>query len=381
VRRSRSVVRVERVIAFVITALLIANVVALENLPPERVQLQAGGVLAGEIAALQEFVERTRGLEFHKNVDIALVPAEQVLLEPGGAQEEDAEGAEQFALVLVALGWAEGPDAVLRADEALSEGVLGRYDPADGTLRVREGPLDDFTRSIIVHELTHALDDQHFGLARTASPLIADEREQSFRALAEGNASAVEEAYVRAHPEARKGREAIENAPPPDVPEALLALASYPYFAGLEFVEAVRRSGGLDAVNRAFDHPPVTSEQVLHPERYLRGEKALEVERPQPDGEVIDRGVLGELALILMLQPAVGIDAARAAADGWGGDRYLADVSGERVCLRLNVVADAPKELGELATAFGSWAAKHPGAAVTADGMIRVERCVSRPAS
>jgi hypothetical protein len=374
----RRLSQVQAVLAVAIAAVLVGDAVAYGHLP-RHATLHAPGELAAEIGPLQAFVETQRGLEFRKGVAIRLV--DQTALsapdEPAAADDAASKQERAQALVLVALGLAESADAVKRANDLVAGAILGRYLPERHELLVRKGPIDDFTRSILVHELTHALDDQRLGLTR-GNRFSIDESDLSFHALAEGNATYVEDEYVKTHPQAAARRQQDSEQPlPAGIPEALLAIASYPYLAGVRFIGALRASGGVEAVNRAFRDPPVTSEQVLHPDRYLRGEPPRVAIRPKPEGEVVDRGVLGELVLRLMLETRDN-PVADAAATGWGGDRYVAWRSGNQICLRAHIIMDSPTDVTELRTALTAWAAAHPGARLSGTAtMLVLDRCVA----
>jgi hypothetical protein len=353
-------------------AVLVGDAVAFARIP-RHVTLHAEGALGREIGPLQAFVEAKRGLEFHKRVDIRVVDQKELAGQPELRSDEEKEARDQ-SLVLVALGLADSVESIRKAGDLVAESTLGRYDPDGRQLLVQRGPIDDFARSVLVHELTHALDDQRFDLGRNTTP-FPDEADLSFRALVEGNATYVEEAYLEAHPQGRRDDSA--EPLPEGIPIKLLAIASYPYAAGLNFVTALHDRGGSDEVNRAFEHPPTTSEQVLHPERYLRGEGPRAFQRPQPDNDdVVDRGVLGELILRLMIgEPSDPV--AVAAGEGWAGDRYVAWRAGGEVCLRAHIVMDTPNDERELRQALQGWASTHPGSIITGSpGLVVLRRCV-----
>lgn len=101
-------------------------------------------------------------------------------------------------------------------------------------------------------------------------------------------------------------------------------------------------------------------EQLLHPDRLLAGALPLPLEEPQPDGEVVERGVLGELGLTILLASVLEPATARIAADGWGADRYVAWSDGPLACIRASFLADSPTDSEELTRALADWVGRRP---------------------
>ena len=106
---------------------------------------------------------------------------------------------------------------------------------------------------------------------------------------------------------------------------------------------------------------------------WARGPKA--VPAPPADGAVVSQGVMGQLTLALMLAASVDGATAEAAADGWGGDRYVAWRNGNQTCVRLAVVMDSPEHTAELGQALTEWATVNPGGVVEGAGPFTVTRC------
>jgi hypothetical protein len=119
----------------------------------------------------------------------------------------------------------------------------------------------------------------------------------------------------------------------------------------------------------------VTTEQVLRPEKFTAGEGPKAVPVPAADGAVVSQGVMGQLTLALMLAESVDGATAEAAADGWGGDHYVAWRNGNQTCVRLAVVMDSPEHTAELGQALTEWATVNPGGVVEGAGPFTVTRC------
>ena len=120
-------------------------------------------------------------------------------------------------------------------------------------------------------------------------------------------------------------------------------------------------------------NPPTTTEQLLHPQKFLAGEGAKPVSAPTADGKTIDTGVIGEFGLGIVLEQGItdgtlsDADVKRA-TEGWGGDAYVAWDQGTATCVRDRIVMDAPQDQNELMTAFQRFAATRRGVTVTNSG-------------
>lgn len=338
------------------------------------------GDIGDVVAELSRFVEDQRGLQF-------LEPVEVTLLDDAGFRarllsdlSEEVDDIRLSERLLVALGVIEpGTDLVALQEDLLGAGVVGFYDPETGELVVRGAEPTPYVRETIVHELTHALDDQHFELDR---PEIdeegTDDASLAFAGLVEGVATWVDEAY-RSSLSPAEQREAFseELALGSDLdvsrfPTFFITTLVFPYQAGPPFVEALVNRGGTAAIDAAYDRPPGTTEQVRHPEAYFTGEDAVEVPPPPAEGPVIDEGVMGE-AVIFALLADVDPVVANSAATGWGGDRYVAwDAGDGRTCVRVAAVGDSEGDTRELEAGFRALAAGHDDAVVGRDGSVVV---------
>jgi hypothetical protein len=340
-----------------------------------------------DLPTLTAFVERTRGLRFLHRPKVQLLGDhrfDQVYSggdQPGSPPDQRADDA-AYAGLLRALGLVQGDVDFDSVDAQEARDIVGFYDSDTKVLYVRGHRPTAYVEDVVVHELTHALDDQHFGIDHEPAD---DDGASAYDALIEGSAMIVEDRWFDSR--SRHDQAVIEKedggAPtdgasgeaqqgPPDV---FGALDDFPYDAGPDFVQALLDDGGQARLDHAFVDPPATTEQVMHPDRYLAREGARAVAAPPADGPVADDGTLGELMLQLVVQESVDHDRAVAAAAGWGGDHYVTWTDGNRTCVRLNVVMDSDRDTDELLVALRSWTADHAGAAVTGTDPVTLVNC------
>ncbi|HEV2765738.1 MAG TPA: hypothetical protein VGV38_22325 [Pyrinomonadaceae bacterium] len=226
-------------------------------------------------------------------------------------------------------------------------------------------PTASADRSLLTHEFVHALQDQHFDLLKMllVRPYNFDRTEALF-ALVEGDATNVQrrresgEAWskrslddIARQEEERFGSSRRELGAffPPLLTETFV----FRYRDGARFVEAVRRAGG--SADEAFRRPPASSEQVLHPEKYLAGEAPREAK--VDEGRFTRRGYrlaastpLGEIGVRGLLLAG----ASRAAA-GWGGDRaYVFEREGSAALFVWQTVWDRREDAQEFFRAYGA---------------------------
>ena len=340
--------------------------------PPARTH--AGGLtpvlpLRVALPRIERFVEHERGLRFKHPVTVRLLGRKAFLakLHKGQSQPKPAE-VEQLTATLAALGLVTPRIDIVKAfRSAYDAGTLGFYDFKDKRLYVRGTRATPGARAVLSHELTHALDDQWFGLRRPALEKDNQEKQIAFTALSEGDAERTRTAYEAAMTTADKAaatREENGQSRPPKVPQVVLLLIGFPYIVGPRFVDALVAEGGTKAISAAFRRPPVSSEQLLDPTAYLQEDRPRHVATPRSDGVRVDHSDLGTIGLLLMLVHRLPPADAQAAVRGWGGDQYATWRAGEhRWCLRDTVVMDDAAATGRFDAALARWVAASHGRA------------------
>jgi hypothetical protein len=163
-------------------------------------------------------------------------------------------------------------------------------------------------------------------------------------------------------------QEALEAAPP-IVREIFL----FPYLRGLEFVSTLQEEG-WQAVDAAFADPPQSTEQILHPDKYLSRDEPQVVALPPLTGtlgagwHLVEAETLGEFQTGLYLEQQVDQATADLASQGWDGDQYALYVQDGAEVLVLATVWDGPQDREEFVRAYAQYAEGKYGGAATRSG-------------
>ena len=333
------------------------------------------------VPVAERFVEQHRGLKFKQKVKVTFLSDADFRSRLAATSNIDAPAFATEAKVFEALGLVDGrPDLAKAEQELQGAGVIGFYDPKTKELAVRGVEAKPSVRHVVVHELTHALQDQWFGLDRP--PHNDDESDLAFTTLVEGDAVRIENQYIASLSEADRAQaeQTSGSRPPSDVPQVLLELESFPYIVGPPFTQAVVAAGGESRLDKAFTTPPTTTAEVIHPNRFLSGLSVSQVDFPDAGGAVIDKGVIGEFGLDLLLERMGGRGEvnradAQTIATSWAGDRYVAWEQGSQTCVRTRLQLSGTAATRVLLNALGRFAADHPGTTVEGSAPVLFTAC------
>ncbi|WP_287153618.1 hypothetical protein [Candidatus Solincola tengchongensis] len=329
------------------------------------------------IEAVLHQVEGLRGLSADPDVPVDYLTQDQLRkrmiedFEEENPEEEIRTASEIMAM----LGFVEpGLDLYKLYIDLYTEQIAGFYDPEEKRMFLISedqdmGPMD---RYVLAHELTHYLQDVNFNLRRPPfyDPPESEEGtddDASFAAtcLVEGDAMLTSQLWLYRYMDASEmlemqqesgefSTEVLDSAPE-YVRDGLL----FPYEEGMEFVRFLQKTGGFDRVDAAFQHPPKSTEQIYHPEKYLSGDDPIPLELPDLSAELGEGwelaydDVLGEFDVFELFKPFMSKSAAEEAAAGWGGNdyHYYRDSVGEKLLVQL-YAWDSEEDASEFIAAY-----------------------------
>ncbi|MGB8477183.1 MAG: hypothetical protein WCE61_24150 [Candidatus Acidiferrum sp.] len=256
--------------------------------------------------------------------------------------------------------------------ELLTEQIAGLYDPKAREFYVADWiPLDD-QRMVMAHELTHALQDQHFHIeswVKAARP--NDDAEMARESVLEGSAMAAMTDYILEG----TGR-SVQDLPPFDpsvfagdlsktpklkeAPQFLKDSLVFPYLAGLTFSAAILRTSGWNGISGVFAMPPISTQQIMHPALYKSAETSVPVKIPSldkllgPDWAKIDENVMGEFGWKEILKQFLDGERAKPLAAAWEGDRYALyeQKTSKRLILMARLRLDSEDHAGAIFEAY-----------------------------
>ena len=297
------------------------------------------------------------------------------------AEETTPEDIEKMRQAYVTLGLLdEDFDLAAVLVDMQAESIAGFYTPEEKRLYIiSENELVEAEQRItFAHEYTHALQDQHFGLARLTEVEGNSDRALAARSLGEGDATLLMAIYAYenvtqaewkwlAYQASRLEEEKVKTAP-----QVLGKVFLFPYTYGTQFVLGLFFQGGWAAVNQAYSYPPQSTEQVMHLDKYIAKDEPQSVELPDLTAslgegwEPLDQDVMGELVTMLYLGEQLDEGQAAQAAEGWDGDAYviLRNSQGQRL-LVVCAVWDSAAEAQEFSAAFSDYVTRKYGGALT----------------
>jgi hypothetical protein len=315
-----------------------------------------------EVDEILKFASKDTDLPIKQEVKRKLATRDEVVtyLEKTMAEDKDAQRLRRSELVLKKFG-------LLPADfdlqgflvKLLREQVAGYYDPKTKTVNLLDWIEAEQQRPVMAHELTHALQDQSFGLEKwmksgdvdldekknpTPEDLEKDEVSEARQAVVEGQAMVVLVDYMLAptgqsllsSPQlanALKEGMLAGTADSPafqGAPIFLKEALTFPYRYGLDFEAELLRSGGKQkAYAAAFTNPPESTRQIMEPKTYLSGEKLEPMHLPDfkedfKNYERFDIGAMGEFDVGVLVDQYAGVETSQAIYPHWRGGYYYA---------------------------------------------------------
>ena len=301
--------------------------------------------LFSEIGTIEAGLSEITGLSFHRAVPYAVINKDQLRRYLEGRIKDSIKPedmrAEELTLKLLGL---IPPDFDLRQNtvDLLTEQAAAFYDYNKRKLYVLEGNAAGAEeRMALVHELAHALADQHFPLRKyIREGLQSDDGSTARLAVMEGQASWLMTAYM-----------SKQSGGPAEAPDKMLDLMTtsistsaaqypvfskaplyireslvFPYTQGMLFQNVLFRKLGRDSFSEVFRNPPVSTQQILHPEAYL-SHRAPHIPDPPPVPDQrqfrkLAEGSLGELDYRVLLSQYAGQEEGSQAAAHLDGGSY-----------------------------------------------------------
>ncbi len=328
--------------------------------------VRAGELDRARFEDIRERLSRTRGLAFLRPVPVSVVRSSEVrsYLREELGREMPPEELRNLTRVYSRLKLLDPDDdlegAVL---DLYQDQVAGFYDPRKQSLflvadalrgqfaiRVASALLrrDLAGEMFLAHELTHALQDQHFEIGRYLKDVKQDDRSLARRAVYEGDATLSGFATLAGGLEqgmldkiVGKLREVPEELEQryPDTPLVLRAAVAFQYVEGTEMAAEAYRRAGWPGVNALVENPPASTEQVMHIEKYFASEDPpveIDLGGVALGGggwRVVEQNTMGELIVLTLLKRHLSAEKAATAAAGWGGDKLVASQRGESMRL------------------------------------------------
>lgn len=303
-------------------------------------------LLRKQVRRVTRSISRLRRLRPRRQVQLELVTKEQLAarLAQQRVQALSDEELETERLVWARLGLLSGQ---VKDYKALLQRLRpGRatvfYDARARRLVVARGALPAKRDPVLAHELCRALQDQR-GRLRRLMRRVKESRDRLLARLAllEGDCTAVMLEYMLAPssrdlsslsrdvgPLIRKAITGDDGARLAAAPALVREMLLFPHVHGVGFIRKLRQRHQWSLVDKLYNRPPASTEQVLHYRKYWRRERPVTIRaRALPALEQLKplrRDTLGELILRIYLAQGVSEDAAARAAAGWGGDRLEA---------------------------------------------------------
>jgi hypothetical protein len=361
--------------------------------PPPTPLVTPSSDLLIQMDTIEAEVERWRGLDETSPITRALMTRQELEAYTERQFEEDytPDEIQSDVQVLAAFDFVPaGFDLRGVLVDLYSSQVVGFYDDEKKALYVITDLAEGFdlsARTIFAHEFTHGLQDEHFGLqAFTDEDRMNDDTVLAHLSLVEGDATLSMSKYLYAHLSelTTDDMRSLQNSGDKASQEALAAAPAiiretlmFPYVYGLNFVSTLQEQG-WEAVDAAYADPPQSTEQILHPEKYLsRDEPVIVTVPPLTDTlgtgwHLVEAETLGEFQTGLYLAQQVDQATADQASAGWDGDQYAVYVDGEDTVLVFATAWDSAQDRQEFVDAYIQYAVDKYGQPPTQQGSSEI---------
>lgn len=308
-----------------------------------------------------QFASQDTGLPIKREVKRKLAKRDEVqaYIQKRMKDDKDAQRLERSSAVLKKFGLLpRNFDLSSFLVTMLREQVAGYYDPKTNTVNLLNWVDVEQQKPVLAHELTHALQDQSFGIEKwlkepdgadknknpKPEDIVSDEETAARQAVTEGQAMVVLLDYSLAPlgktllnspqiADALKQGMLLGTADSPAFREAPIFLKeelTFPYRYGLDFTAALLQAGGKElAYGGTFKNPPKSTREIMEPETYLSHEKLepmklIDFEKDFAGYEPFDIGAIGEFDVAVLVEQYVGQEESAALYPHWRGGYYFA---------------------------------------------------------
>jgi hypothetical protein len=327
--------------------------------PETKITPQQAEQLFRDVDTILDFASKDTSLPIKHEVKRRMASRDEVVsyLKKNMAEDKDVQRLRRTELVLKKFGLLpENFDLQTFLVSLLEEQVAGYYDSKTKTVNLLDWVVPDLQRPVLAHELTHALQDQSFGLDKwlkkgtedldtkkdlTPDDITKDENSEARQAVVEGQAMVVLVDYMLApmHRTVADSPEVVQmlnegmmagtsdSVQYKNAPIFMKEALTFPYRYGVEFEAELLRAGKEKAFAATFQNPPRTTREIMEPKTYLSGEHVAPLPLPDfkhifKDYDRFDVGAIGEFDVAVLAEQYASEDAAHNIYPHWRGGYY-----------------------------------------------------------
>ncbi len=337
-----------------------------------------------QITKIESEAATVRGLKPKTDVPEYFVSSEQIKenLKQEIAQDYPRDQARRDTLELWLMRFIDDQslDLLQVQVDLLGEQVLGYYDQDKKDLFVRndQQPLSPLAQETLAHEFVHSLQDEYYDLKKlTPRNSHNGDRDSAVTSLIEGDATISGILFAQKYMSQAEFQELLKEDSSAStkvldqVPLYIRESLQFPYDQGVKFVLALYQQGGFPRINKAFQDPPTSTEQILHPEKYMNSPRDVPktvdlvplTDTLGAGWTMQDTNTLGEFDLDALLRSNNVTDPEASA--GWGGARYALYQGNGGAVVLLTTRWDTAKDADEFNAALTQSLSK-----ATKDGAI-----------
>lgn len=328
--------------------------------PETKITQEQAEQLFRDVDTILEFASKDTSLPIKHEVKRRLASRDEVVsyLQKNMAEDKDVKRLRRTELVLKKFGLLPKDfDLQSFLVSLLEEQVAGYYDAKTKTVNLLDWVAPDLQRPVLAHELTHALQDQSFGLDKwlkrgdedldtkkdlKPDDITKDEYGEARQAVVEGQAMVVLVDYMLApmHRTVADAPEVVDmlnesmatgsadSKVYQNAPVFMKEALTFPYRYGVGFeAELVREQGKEKAFTATFENPPQTSREIMEPQTYIAGEHLAPLNLPDfkhifKDYDRFDIGAIGEFDVAVLAEQYAGLDVSKRIYPNWRGGYY-----------------------------------------------------------